>query len=545
MEKIEGNIIDIHHRKIYPGTIFVSNGKIQKIEENGNNYSTYLAPGFIDAHVHIESSMLTPIHFSDLVISKGTVAVINDPHEIANVLGMGGIQFMLQNSRDAGIKYFFGIPSCVPATSYDFAGGVITSKDVEELAATGNFVCLSEVMDIPGVLNENPEIIKKIQVAKKYELRIDGHAPFLTGDNLRRYISTGISTDHESSNLKEAIEKLELGMKVIIRDGSAAKNYEALKSLIEINPDLLMFCTDDAHPDDLIRYGHIDKIVRKAIADGYDLFTVWRIASLNPVIHYNLPVGVLREGDFADFIRIANLESLEVLETYLGGRKLYEKEVVSSSVCHKKQYHPVNRFGQEKIHTNDLRKRVVKGKNVCIEVINQQIVTLKSYFESVTDDIFCSDVKQDILKIVYLNRYLNNKKPQVAWIKGIGMKEGAFATSIAHDSHNILAIGCKDEEITEVINRIIEGKGGLAVINSSGLFGMELPIGGIMSDKDAFWVASKYGDLLEKLRTTGCKLDSPFMTLSFMSLLVIPEIKIGELGLFDFRSFEFIENKES
>lgn len=541
MEIIEGNIIDVHTNQIYPGKIFISNGKISKIERNDKVYSSFLAPGFVDAHVHIESSMLTPVHFSDMVVSKGTLAVVNDPHEIANVLGEEGIRFMLDNSRGAKVKCFFGIPSCVPATPFDSSGGVISAEVTEKLAATGKFVCLSEMMNVPGVLNEDPEVMQKLEIAKRYALKIDGHAPLLSGPKLKRYVRAGISTDHESSELYEAQEKIAAGMKILIREGSAAKNYNALKSLIRCYPEALMFCTDDAHPDEIIRNGHIDRLVRFALRDGFDLFMVWRIASLNPVKHYNLPVGTLKTGENADFIRIANLESLEVLEAYRDGIKIYEKGTDSCKNFPKdEKLSEMNRFFSRRIELAALEKKVFPKQNLCIGVMDGEIITSKSFFDAEVCEGFESDTARDILKIVYLNRY-SDKKPQVSWIKGIGLKEGAFATSIAHDSHNILAVGCTDADIQAVINRMMETKGGLIVKNASGLHMLELPIGGIMCDKKAEEVAEIYEFLTRELQKSGCRLHAPFMTLAFMSLIVIPEVKIGENGLFDFKIFRFLE----
>lgn len=542
MEEIEGNIVDIHTCQIYPGTIFVSDGKIRKIKKNQNTYSTYLVPGFIDSHVHIESSMLTPVHFADLIVSKGTVAIVNDPHEIANVMGVAGIHFMMNNSQYAKVKCFFGIPSCVPATPFDSAGGIISVADTEKLAATGKFVCLSEMMNLPGVLNADPEVIQKLQIAKKYSLKVDGHAPLLSGTDLIKYVEAGISTDHESSDLNEAKEKISAGMKIMIREGSAAKNYNALKSLIETHPESLMFCTDDAHPDEIIQNGHIDKMVRLSIENGYDLFSVLRIASLNPIQHYNLPVGTLKVGDYADFIRIDNLKSFEVLETYIDGKLMYKKGILNENPRQNEELIPeINNFSRNRIEEKMLQKKLPESP-LCIGLINQEIITSKSFFHVNNTDYFESDVDQDILKLVYLNRY-SQREPQVAWIKGVGLKNGAFASSIAHDSHNILAVGCNDRDISTVINRLIDKKGALVVVNSSGLRELELPIGGIMSDKIAQEVADKYELLTNELKKAGCRLDSPFMTLAFMSLIVIPELKIGEKGLFDFKTFQFIEER--
>lgn len=537
MKKIEGNIIDILNRKIFPGEIFFEGGFILDIIQNTNKYDHFICPGFIDAHVHIESSMLTPEQFSKLVVQKGTVAVINDPHEIANVLGVEGIRFMINNSCKADIKTFFGIPSCVPATPFDSAGSRISSQDVEELANTGNFIMLSEVMNVPGVLHKDPEVMAKIDIAKRHNLKIDGHAPGLSGDGLVDYIRAGIFTDHECVNLEEAKEKIHGGMKILIREGSAAKNYEALKQLIKTNPEDVMFCTDDSHPGELISEGHIDKIVKKAIKDGFDLFDVLRIATINPVRHYEIPVGILRKGDPADFIRIENLQSFRVLSAYIDGNEVYNRE--RNGVENPKEGEWINNFNHDLITLADVRKCVF-CKNIGIKVTNGELLTAKFDFslpESLEN--MESDTVSDILKIVYINRYTNNK-PQIAFIKGFNLKRGAFASSISHDSHNILAVGCNDEDIVAVINAIIKEKGGIVVKNEDQISLLSLPIGGIMTNREGNEVASLYHQLNEELKIMGCTLDSPFMTLSFMSLIVIPAIKIGEKGLFDYSHFDFL-----
>lgn len=544
MKQVEGNIIDIYHRRIFPGVISISaEGKILQIEENAKQYDTYLSPGLVDAHVHIESSMLTPFHFSQLVIPRGTVAIVNDPHEIANVTGIAGIQFMIEDSKRSSLKCFFGIPSCVPATPFDCSGCSISAAEAETLAKSGNFVLLSEMMNVPGVLQKDPEVMRKLQIARRYHLQADGHAPLLKGEELQKYIDAGISTDHECSNLEEALEKIKRGMKIIIREGSAARNYEALKSLIRICPDKLLFCTDDAHPDDILERGHIDKIIRKALKEGYDVFDVLKIASFNPVVHYHLPVGVLREGDPADFIRIGNLETFEVLETYIDGKKVYDKrskeELIQEQTYHSSSI--LNNFEHRFLVEEEVKKRF-SSLNKAIEIIPGEIITKLFTFKMVSGHNFQSDIEKDILKIVYVNRY-SDQKPQVAFIKGFGLKCGAFASSVAHDSHNILAVGCTDEEIVRAINAIIRTRGGLSVVNKEEENVLALPIGGIMSGKPGKEVASVYKYLNNLLKEKGCRPEAPFMTLAFMSLIVIPEIKIGENGLFDYNSFRFIGNE--
>lgn len=542
MQHIEGNIIDIHHREIYPGIISIDSGKIISINRNSKKYTHYISPGFIDAHVHIESSMLIPEEFSKLAIRRGTVAIVNDPHEIANVMGTEGIEYMIENSKQSCIKSFFTIPSCVPATPYDSSGSVLLSSDIEQLALNHKFVGLSEMMNVPGVIQDDTEVLAKIEIARRHHLTIDGHAPGLSGSFLKKYIDAGISTDHECTSLEEAIEKINSGMKVLIREGSAAKNYEALKWLIADYPEKVMFCTDDSHPNDLLSYGEIDKLVRKALGDGFDLFDVLKIASFNPISHYKINVGCLREGDPADFIVVRNLNTFDVLSVYIDGVEKYNY----SDNNGKPRPTPIkiiNHFNRDTISLVDLTKPI-KEKIVSIKVIPGELVTRRIDFEleSPTQN-FESDVKRDILKIVYLNRY-QNTPPQIAFISGFELKEGAFATTISHDSHNIIAVGCSDKDILEAINAVVLEKGGLAVKNNKGIIKLPLPIAGIMSASDGETVASLWETLTEELKQMGCKLDSPFMTLSFMSLIVIPELKIGEQGLFDYEHFKFISESD-
>lgn len=541
MRQIEGNIVDIHNREIFPGSITIDKkGVIVSIDRNLKKYDYYICPGFIDAHVHIESSMLIPEEFSKLAIRRGTIAIINDPHEIANVMGMEGINYMIENSSKSDIKMFFTIPSCVPATPFDSSGSVISSQDVEKMAASGKFIGLSEMMNVPGVLHHDPEVMSKLEIARRYHLKIDGHAPGLSGEELKQYIATGISTDHECVSVEEAKEKISNGMKILIREGSAAKNYEALKQLIATNPDDVMFCTDDSHPDELLLEGEIDKLVSRAIKDGFDLFDVLKIASYNPVLHYGIGVGTMKIGDSADFIKIRNLESFETLAVYIGGIEkfnLNKKAVINPNESSK----AINNFQRHVISISDISKPVEK-ELVCIKVFQGEIITGRADFTIPSPSLnFESDIERDILKIVYLNRY-QNSPPKVGFISGFGLKEGAFATSISHDSHNIIAVGCSDKDILDVINTVIEEKGGLAVKNNNGIMKLSLPFAGIMTCASGEKTAFAWNKLTHELNRMGCMFDSPFMTLSFMSLIVIPQLKIGEQGLFDFNSFKFIDD---
>ena len=538
MEIIEGNLIDIENREFYPCAISIFEGKIMNIERNSNSYDQYISPGFIDAHVHVESSMLMPVEFSKLVIPNGTVGVIADPHEIANVLGVEGVELMVNNGEKTPLKFFWGIPSCVPATPFDKPGSILSIKDTDKLAKTGKFTMLSEVMNIPGVINNDPDVIGKIEIAKKYRLKIDGHAPELVGDPLSLYIAHGIETDHESSTIEEAEEKISKGMHIMIREGSAAKNYNALKSLIATRTDSVMFCTDDSHADDLLNEGHINKIVKKALADGFGIFDILQIACLNPVRFYNLNIGTLHIGDNADFIIFDDIESLNIRSTYIRGEVVYgENSSKNNSVC---DVPLLNKFHHDEISLSDLHTNVF-GDVTCIQVKSDSLLTDRKilHFDEKIED-FQSDLDKDVLKIVYLNRYFNSK-PQIGFISGVGLKRGAFASSISHDSHNIIAVGCTDQDLMLAINELIKEKGGLVVNEESKLHSLSLPIGGIISDKSGEEVADRYMKLNEILSKMGTPLKSPFMTLSFMALIVIPTLKIGEKGIFDFEKFDFVK----
>ncbi len=543
--KIEGNIVDIEQRRLFYGAVHVEDGVIAKIADLGAERTEehYIMSGFIDSHLHIESSMLTPANFGRAVISRGTVGVVTDPHEIANVLGVEGIEFMVESAESSPIRTHFTIPSSVPATPFDRAGSVVTSQDVEQLAASGRFVALSEVMNVPGVLLRDEEVMAKLDIAHRYNLPIDGHAPLLTGEDLAKYASHGITTDHECSTIEEAEAKIAEGMMIEIREGSAAKNYEVLSPLIKSAPDSILFCTDDSHPDEILNVGHIDKIVRRAIKDGFDIFDVLRIATKSPIEHYKLDQGELSVGAKADFIVIDNLTDFATQQVYIDGELRYDR---STAECDEEAIPSryVNNFHHENIISKELQHAVKGG--VSINVIglipNEIITTLEHYTPTHDNPNFESDVEADIVKIVYINRYFNTQ-PVVAYCRGFGLKSGAFASSIAHDSHNITAVGVTNRDITDAINAIIESKGGLAVCNVGECHNLPLPIAGIISDRSAAEVAQRYEALQQMVRTMGCdSLNAPFMTLSFLSLVVIPEVKIGEKGLFSYSKFEWLES---
>lgn len=531
---IGGQIVDLVNSRIFSGVVIVEDGKIKKIEEQPVGNTRYIMPGFVDAHVHIESSMLVPSEFARLATSHGTVATVSDPHEIANVLGKGGVRFMIENGKKVPFKFFFGAPSCVPSTAFETSGFTLDSDDIEELMASPDIYYLSEVMNYPGVINEDPELMRKIDAAKKYHKPIDGHAPAVTGIDLQKYIGAGITTDHECFTLAGALEKISLGMKILIREGSAAKNFEALIPLMATHPDKLMFCSDDKHPDELDD-GHIDVLVRRAIDLGYDVIDVLKAASLNAVRHYNLPVGMLQQGDDADFIVVDDLRNPVARQTYIRGELVAENGVSNFKYV---ETETPNIFERPFLYSQDLFVPD-KGKKIkVIECFDGQIITKSILADpKVVDGGIVSDVENDILKMVVVNRY-QPYTPAVAFIKGFGLKRGALASSVAHDSHNLVAVGVTDSDILHAVNLLIEHKGGVTAYCGTEMVAVPLPVAGLMSNEDGFEVAQAYKNADALAKRLGSTLFAPFMTLAFMALLVIPELKLSDRGLFDVTKFE-------
>ena len=531
--QIEGNLVDILNKKIYPAKITIKGKNITKIEkiEKAENY---ILPGFIDSHIHIESSMLPPTHFAKIAVTHGTVATISDPHEIANVLGIDGVKWMIENSKKTDFKIYFGASPCVPATPFETSGAVLGVKEIETLLQKKEILYLSEVMNFPGVINGDKEILSKIEIAKKYNKKIDGHAPALRGEELDKYISVGIDTDHEAFSYAEAKEKIKKGMKILIREGSAAKNYEALSPLILEFPDKLMFCSDDRHPNDLVK-NHIKELVIRSLKKGYNLFDVLRIASINPILHYGLDVGYLREGDFADFIVVDNLEKFNILKTFINGNIIYEN---GDSKVTLPKIEPVNNFNSSKKSENQF---YIKNRNrFAIGVIDGELITEKIEINLTSKEgIYYPDVENDILLISVVNRYLD-AKPAVGFIKNFGLKKGAIAQSIAHDSHNIIAVATNYKDLVESINLIIENRGGICVVDKQNKTILPLKIAGLMSSEDPFKVAKKYEEINNLAKRLGSSLTAPFMSLSFMALLVIPKLKLSDKGLFDWENFNFV-----
>lgn len=534
---ISGNIVDISGKKIFPGTITVKDSKILKIEENKDAYDDYILPGFVDAHIHIESSTLIPSEFARLAVLNGTVATVSDPHEIGNVLGIDGIRYMIRNSKKVPFKFYFGAPSCVPATAFETAGAEIGPEQIRELFEKDGLHYLSEMMNYPGVLHKDPVVMEKIKIAKELNRPVDGHAPGLKGEDAKNYISAGIETDHECYTLEEALDKLKYGMKIIIREGSAAKNYEALHPVIKDHSDNVMFCSDDKHPNDLI-VGQIDKIVSRSVANGYDLYDVLKCACINPVKHYKLDVGLLQPGDPADFIVVNNLKEFGVLKTYIDGQLVADK---GKTLIDRVDEEIVNNFNAGLKKPSDFEIEGKEGTIRVIEAIDGQIITNEIHSPAkIQNGKLASDVENDVLKITVVERYKDGK-PAVAFIKNFGLKKGAIASCIAHDSHNIIAVGVTDKDICDAVNAVIGNKGGLAVAHGGKVEALPLPVAGIMTNEDGYTVAEKYTKLDKLAKQLGTKLYAPFITLSFMALPVIPQLKLSDLGLFDGIKFGFVD----
>ena len=579
--KIKGHIIDISNHRIYKGEITVENSKIQSITETDDVPDHYILPGFIDAHIHIESSMLVPSEFARIAVTHGTVATVSDPHEIANVLGVKGVRFMVENGKKTPLKFNFGAPSCVPATSFETAGAVISPADIDELLADPDIRYLAEMMNYPGVIFDDETVHEKLEIARRHNKPIDGHAPGLRSEKAKKYIAAGISTDHECFTYEEAQEKLQLGMKIIIREGSAAKNFDALIDLLPEHYERMMFCSDDKHPDDLI-VGHINQLVVRALARGMDLYKVLQVACINPIEHYNLDVGYLREGDAADFIVVKNLTTFTVSATYIDGNLVAEN---GKSHVEPVLFSILNNFNTDKKQANDfaLTGNSIHGASTplppseggntdakrssrseespplegvggvesanqvktirVIEALDGELITNQiEATATLQNGELISNPTNDILKIAMVNRY-KNAPTAVAFIKGFGLKEGAIASCVGHDSHNIIAVGTDDESLCRAVNLIIENTGGISAVGRGEERILPLPVAGIMSDKDAHTVGRAYSEIdqFAKKLTSDTPLNAPFMTLSFMGLLVIPALKLSDLGLFDGAKFEFVD----
>lgn len=535
MNIYKGNIVDPVAKTIFKGELVLEKGIVKSIEKKDVEESVYILPGLIDSHIHIESSMLTPQNFSRMAVKHGTVATVSDPHEIANVLGEEGIEYMIRNARGAEIKIFFGVPSCVPATDFESSGAKIDSLAVRRLLKRDDLYFLSEMMNYPGVIHQDEEVMQKMLAAKENNKKIDGHAPGLTGNDLQVYCEAGITSDHECFSADEALEKIRNGMMIQIREGSAAKNFNSLFPLLNKYPDRIMLCSDDLHPDDLIK-GHVNLLFKRAVSSGVEMFSALRALTVNPVNHYSLPVGLLQLGDPADLIIVDNLKDFNILKTIIDGKLVYDSKLDLSLP---KQQELKNSFYRNHVVEKDIVVCDRAKKIKVIDIIDGELITRSRIAEpKVVDGNVVQDMENDILKIVVQNRY-EKEKPATGFIGGFQIKSGGLVSSIAHDSHNIIALGTNDRIIIELINWINEHNGGIAVHAEGKITGLELPVAGIISDRPAEEVAKIYSAIETKAKELGCNLKSPFMTLSFMSLLVIPELKLGNKGLFDVNKFQF------
>jgi adenine deaminase len=533
--RLSGNIVDLLREKIFKGTVVMRDGKIASVEAGDVAEEHYILPGFIDAHVHIESSMLIPSEFARLAVVHGTVATVSDPHEIANVLGMDGVDYMIENGKQVPFKFFFGAPSCVPATGFESSGAVIDAQQIDALLATSDIYYLSEMMNFPGVLYNDTEVMDKLAAARKHNKPVDGHAPGLKGDDARKYIAAGITTDHECFSIEEALDKIKYGMKIQIREGSAARNFEALVPLLEDHADKVLFCSDDKHPDDLVK-GHINQLVRRAVAAGYPAMKVLRSCILNPVEHYGLLVGLLRPGDDADLIVVKDLKDFEVLKTYICGTLVAEN---GKTLIESVEAGTPNHFVADRITPGHLAVEATGDAMRVIKIIPGELITEEMIVKpKVEDGKVVADLDRDILKLVVINRY-QKAEPAIAFIHNLGFRSGAIASTVAHDSHNIIAAGTSDAEIARAINLLIESKGGIVLVNGAQEHLLPLPVAGLMSADDGYKTAAGYEKINYLTRQLGTQLEAPFMALSFMALLVIPKLKLSDAGLFDGTKFEF------
>ena len=537
---ISGRLVRIATKAIESSTVTIVDGRIAAVTPYagaGADSLPYLLPGFVDAHVHVESSMLVPSEFARLAVVHGTVGTISDPHEIGNVCGVAGVDYMIDNGRAVPFKFYFGAPSCVPATSFETAGAVISVEDVDHLLQRKEIVYLTEMMNFPGVLHGDPEVLQKIALAKKYGKVIDGHAPGLRGAAAKQYIDAGISTDHECFTKEEALDKLQHGMKILIREGSAARNFDALIDLLHDHEDLMMFCSDDKHPDSLVE-GHINVLCARAVAKGIDVFKVLKAACLNPVQHYGMKVGQLQVADPADFILVKDLVHFEVLQTWIDGQQVAEK---GKSLIQAPKAGLINQFHCTPKRPEDLAVLFQQEESIpVIEALDGQLITNRLQLPpKVAGGHIVPDLENDVLKITVVNRY-KQAPVATAFIKNFGLKRGAIASSVAHDSHNIVAVGADDESLARAVNAVIASKGGVSCIDGSNEYVLPLPVAGLMSTEDGYVVAEKYAAIDQAAKRLGSPLGAPFMTLSFMALLVIPHLKLSDLGLFDGDTFSFV-----
>jgi len=535
-----GNVVDIADQRFYPAEVVVEAGRVAAIKPSAAKPATYVLPGFIDAHVHIESSMLVPSEFARKAVVHGTVATVSDPHEIGNVLGVAGVRYMLDNAEKVPLKFHFGAPSCVPATTFETAGAEITVAEVEELLDDPRIRYLSEMMNFPGILHGDPGCLAKVKAAHDRGKRVDGHAPGLRGEQAAKYVAAGITTDHECYTKDEALDKLAAGCKITIREGSAARNFDALYTLLGEFPGQTMLCSDDKHPDELL-IGHINVLVRRAVERGIDVYDALRAACIVPVEHYGLDVGQLRVGDPADFIEVDSLTKFNVLRTWIDGRLVAE---LGTTTIPRVEVPVVNKFVPTRLAAADIGVSAPADdteKLQVIEALDGQLITNRLEVPvQILHEAIHYNLDMDVLKLVVVNRYYE-APPAVAYIKNFGLQRGAMASSVAHDSHNVIAVGVGDEDIAAAVNFVMEAGGGLSAACAADKMSevLPLPVAGLMATGTCEEVGAAYGKLDKLVKAWGSTLRSPYMTLSFMALLVIPVLKLSDRGLFDGSKFEF------
>lgn len=534
---IEGNIVDVLTGEIFPGRIGHEGGVITSVERTPGPFRSFLVPGFIDCHVHIDSSLLCPSRFAEAAVPHGTTAVVTDPHEIANVLGVPGIAWMREDAACAPFRVFFTAPSCVPATPFETSGATLGPAEVEKLLAEDDVVALGEVMNYHGAIARDPDVMAKIRAARVSGKPIDGHGPLLAGNALREYLSLGISTDHECTGAAEAFEKHDLGMRILVRDGSAAKNLAALAPFARMHEFLLV--TDDILASDLLA-GHLDTRLATAVSLGVEPLHALRAATIRPAEHYRLPLGAMAKGRKADAVRVADLSSFAVEEVYIGGT------LVAAGGAAAFAPRPVPMPGAIRIAPKgaDDFALPASGRSAkvrVIRVIPDEIVTGSETADlRVEHGRVVPDAGRDVLLISVVNRY---REAPVAsgFVSGFGLKTGAIASSVAHDSHNIIAVGTNPGDMAAAVGAIVRESGGLAACGGGSATVLPLPLAGLMSGDPPRDVHERLERLHAAACGMGCVLPRPFMTLSFLSLLVIPRLKIGDRGLFDADAFRFVE----
>lgn len=534
--------LNVFTNRFVTADVAITSGYVAGIGDyNGENEidctGRYLVPGFIDSHIHLESSIVSPKTFSRVVSAHGTTAVVTDPHEITNVLGADGIEYMLKATENLPIDVFFVIPSCVPASPFDENGAVINHLDTEKYMDNPRVLGLAEMMNFPGAVGGDGEIIKMILSAENSGKVTDGHAPGLGGKSLNAYAAAGVMSDHECTTAEEALEKLSLGQYIMIRQGTAGRNLEALVPLL--NGDTYtrcLFATDDKHPGELSENGHIDYIIKKAISSGVKPEIAYKVASFNAAQYFNLPQrGAIAPGYIADMVLLDDIQNVAISAVYKNG-KMPELTVKENSDVDS----ALNARARCTMNTAKITEKsigITKSSEKVIGLINGQIVTTD---EGEAESI---DIQNDILKVCVVERHKNTGHIGRCYIKGYGLKSGAVATSIAHDSHNIIAVGTNDSDIVTAVNTIIDMGGGMVVVNNGSVVeSLPLEIAGLMTDADIDYVNGKIDSLKQAAYSLGVNKNiDPFMTLSFVSLPVIPHIKLTTLGVVDVDKFELLK----